>query len=239
MRGVHTLSRITRDDILDLYHLFPFERHPLWLSIIAGELSLEQILLAEQQHYIRSNIGRHFRKKAMEDAREVSQRAHLLLYETYKEECTDDETGPSHVELIKRLLTRGGIDETVLDTVPATPGNSAAIALYKDIGERGPLHHMIGAGAVEYFYSDLSPKIYDAYTKIYGMDGEQAETYRIHGPMDREHAERALSLIDDPLVLNDSSEILRAVRDAFVATSLHYDGMLQAARNNTQYWSGR
>ncbi|MCJ2054456.1 iron-containing redox enzyme family protein [Methylobacterium sp. J-070] len=175
----------------------------------------------------------------MEEAREISHRAYLLLSETYKEECTDDESGPSHVDLIKRLLVRGGVDPTTLDQTPMTPGNSAAIALYKEIGDRGPLYHMIGAGAVEYYYSELSPKIFEAYTTIYGMDSDQAETYQLHGPMDKEHAERALSLVDDPLVYNDAGEVLRAVRDAFVATSLHYDGMLQAATGTIQYWSGR
>jgi hypothetical protein len=29
------------------------------------------------------------------------------------------------------------------------------------------------------------------------------------------------------------------VRDAFVATSLHYDGMLQAATGEISYWNGR
>ena len=52
---------------------------------------------------------------------------------------------------------------------------------------------MIGAGAVEYYYSALSPRIFGAYTQLYPITEYQAETYRIHGPMDREHAERALS----------------------------------------------
>jgi len=35
------------------------------------------------------------------------------------------------------------------------------------------------------------------------------------------------------------NEIELSVRDAFVATSLHYDGMLQAATGLMTYWSGR
>lgn len=98
---------------------------------------------------------------------------------------------------------------------------------------------MLGAGSVEYFYCQLSPKIFEAYTKNYGMTPEQAETYLIHGPMDAEHAERAFSIIDNAIELHGWEVIRLAVRDAFVATSLHYDGMLQAATGNNLYWDGR
>jgi hypothetical protein len=57
--------------------------------------------------------------------------------------------------------------------------------------------------------------------------------------MDREHAERALAILDESVVIANAGAIDLAVRDAFVATSLHYDGMLQAALGNTEYWSGR
>jgi pyrroloquinoline quinone (PQQ) biosynthesis protein C len=155
-----------------------------------------------------------------------------------QEECTEDETGPSHVDLIKRFLLIGGMSEGDIAAATPTPGNSAAIAMYKDITDRGPLHHMIGAGAVEYFYSGLSPKIFEAYVGRYGFTEEQAETYRIHGPMDRVHAQRALEILEEAAVQQQAGSIALAVRDAFVATSLHYDGMLQAALGNSKYWDG-
>jgi hypothetical protein len=61
---------------------------------------------------------------------------------------------------------------------------------------------MLGAGAVEHFYCRLSPKIFYAYTTHYGMSEEQAETYRLHGTMDHEHAERAFAVLDDAIVLH-------------------------------------
>lgn len=233
------MPRLTREIVLDCYHSFPFENHPLWVSIIKGQLSYDQILRAEQQHFIRSNVGRFIREKAARESEFVSISAHKLLMETYREECTEDDSGPSHVDLIRRLLRVGGISDADIDKAEPTPGNIASIAIYKSIGDRGPLHHMIGAGAVEYYYSLLSPKIYHAYIEHYHMTPEQAETYRIHGPMDMEHAERALSIIDEETVQNNSLEIKNAVRDAFVATSLHYDGMLQAALGTSDYWNGK
>ena len=233
------MSNLTREEVLAFYNLMPFEHHPLWKMVLAGELTSEQVLAAEEQHFIRSNVGRHFRRRAAEEARSVSDLAYKLLSETYSEECLDDDTGPSHVELIKRLLLIGGLSEERLAGAIPTAGNAAAIALYKDIGERGPLHHMIGAGAVEYYYSQLSPKILGAYKAYYGMSDYQAETYAIHGPMDREHAERALAVLDEQAVSEQADSIRIAVRDAFFATSLHYDGMLQAALGRTTYWSGQ
>jgi pyrroloquinoline quinone (PQQ) biosynthesis protein C len=136
--------------------------------ILTRRLSKEQIVAAEVQHYIRSNIGRHFRERAAREAASVSPRAHELLMETYKEECTADETGPSHVDLIRRLVLENGVSEDQLNNARSTPGNIAAIAIYKDITDRGPMHHMVGAGAVEFYYSALSPKIFEVYTEHYG-----------------------------------------------------------------------
>ena len=153
--------------MLGYYDAFPFERHPLWQMVLSGGLTAAQVMRAETQHFIRSNVGRDSRKRAAEQAANVSQRAHKLLMETYKEEYTEDETGPSHVDLIKRFLLIGGMYEGDIAAATPTPGNSAAIAMYKDITDRGPLHHMIGAGAVEYFYSGLSPKIFEAYVGRY------------------------------------------------------------------------
>ena len=97
---------------------------------------------------------------------------------------------------------------------------------------------MLGAGAVEYYYCQLSPQIYKAYTEGYGMSDGQAETYRIHGPMDATHAERAFAILDEAVALHGRPAVVASVRDAFVATSLHYDGMLQAATDRLHYWSG-
>jgi pyrroloquinoline quinone (PQQ) biosynthesis protein C len=181
--------------ILSFYEEFPSERHPLWMAVLGGKLTLEQILRAETQHFLRSVAGARFRLTAAEQAKSVSAKAHELLMETYKEECTHDETGPSHADLIKRFLLIGDITEEQLANAIPTPANAAAIALYKDISDRGPIHHMLGAGAVEYFYSALSPKIFEAYTTKYAISADQAHTYLLHGPMDRIHAERALSIM--------------------------------------------
>jgi hypothetical protein len=133
----------------------------------------------------------------------------------------------------------GGCTVTELAEAKATPGNAAAIALYRDISARGAGCHMLGAGAVEYYYCRLSPQIYAAYLDRYDMTAEQAETYRLHGPMDAAHAERAFAVLDEAARLHGWDSIVSSVRDAFVATSLHYDGMLQAATQSNTYWDGK
>jgi pyrroloquinoline quinone (PQQ) biosynthesis protein C len=224
--------------LLSQYDLFPFHSHPLWVAVLNGDLSLEQVLKAEVQHWIRTRAGRVLREDALGSARAISPAIFEQLLETYLEECTDT-TGPNHLALIERLVTTGGYTTEQLELMEPTPGNSAAIALYRDISARGAGCHMLGAGAVEHFYCELSPRIFDAYVRIYGMTKEQAYTYHLHGPMDKTHAERAFAVIDEAARLHGWETVLTSVRDAFVATSLHYDGMLQAATGESRYWDGR
>jgi len=230
---------MNKDRLLSLYDLLPFEHHPLWVNIRTGNLSIQQVLLAETQHWLRSKSGRPLRKEAMEAAEGISERIFQELLKTYFEECTHDSTGPSHLDLIQRLLTDGGVEVADLECAIPTPGNSAAIALYRDISSRGAGCHMIGAGVVEHFYSRLCPPIFEAYTGHYKMTPAQAETYRIHGPMDAEHADRAFAVLDEIVKIHGDQAVEQCVRDAFVATSLHYDGMLHAATGELSYWNGK
>ena len=227
-----------RKHLLSLYDLLPFHEHPLWKAVLGLDLSIEQILRAEIQHYLRTKAGQIIRLASVENARSLSPKLWEAILETYLEECTGEKSGPNHLDLIKRLLTIGGVSNEVLSKAVPTIGNAASIALYKDISERGAGCHMLGTGAVEHYYSRLSPKIYKTYTEHYRMTPEQAETYRIHGPMDAEHASRAFTVLEEAIRLHGWSTVERSVRDAFVATSLHYDGMLQAAIGGIRYWDG-
>jgi pyrroloquinoline quinone (PQQ) biosynthesis protein C len=227
-----------RSKILSIYDLLPFREHPLWQAILRHELTLSQVLQAEIQHYLRTKAGQALRRESALNAPPGTPGIFEAAVSNYLEEVAPNQPHPSHLDLIKRLLLSGGIPATELDKAALTAGNAAAIALYRDIANRGPACHLIGAGAVEFYYSKLAPDIYDAYTSHYGMDSSQAETYHIHGPMDAEHAERALSVLDEGIELHGWHAIETSVRDAFVATSLHYDGMLQAALNRITYWDG-
>jgi pyrroloquinoline quinone (PQQ) biosynthesis protein C len=228
-----------RLELLALYELYPFHSHPMWKSVIEGTLSKDQVIAAEIQHCIRTKAGRPLRENAVRTAKNLNENLFKMLVQTYLEECTHDETGPSHLELIERLVLMAGVGRTTLDNAKPTPGNSAAIALYRDIAERGAGCHMLGAGAVEFYYSQLSPRIFEAYTHHYRMSEEQAITYKLHGTMDNTHAERAFAVLDEVIDLHGWQTVHASVRDAFIATSLHYDGMYQAATGTGQYWSGR
>jgi len=229
-----------RDKLLELYDLFPFQHHPLWLAIQKKQLSYSQVITAEVQHCIRTRAGRVLRENAMKTAERLSPALFERLAETYLEECTTNErSGPSHLELIQRLVVDGGKTLADLESAEPTPGNIAAISLYRDIAFRGAGCHLIGAGAVEHYYCQLSPRIFEAYTKLYGMSDFQARTYELHGPMDQDHADRAFSVLDEAVALHGWKAMEQSVRDAFVATSLHYDGMLQAATGMNSYWDGR
>lgn len=222
-----------------MYDLLPFREHPLWQSVLRHDLTLDQILQAEKQHYLCTKAGQVLRREAALNAPPGSKSIFEAAVSNYLEEVAPDQSHPSHLDLIKRLLVSGGIRPTQLDRTRPTPGNAAAMALYRDIANRGAACHLIGAGAVEYHYARLAPDIYEAYTSHYGMTPRQAETYRIHGPVDAVHAKRALDVLEDAISLLSWPIIEMSVRDAFVAASLHYDGMLQAALGRITYWNGK
>lgn len=226
-------------ELLKIYESFPFHYHPMWVAVKEGTLNKEQVLKAETQHYLRTKAGQRLRKEAMEKCLAVSNKLWEAIIETYLEECTEDDGTPTHLDLIKRFLFEGGYCENDLSNTTNSPGNIAAIALYKDISDRGAGCHIIGAGMVEYYYAQLSPSIFNAYTSIYGFSEFGAETYKIHGTMDEMHAARAFEVVDEAIRIYGYSLIESSVRDAFVATSLHYDGMLQAATGNYNYWNGK
>lgn len=224
--------------LLKLYELLPFHDHPLWVAVMRGDLSLEQVIEAERQHFLRTRSSQGLRRAAMTQAQSQNEAIWKALLSIYIEECTS-ERGTSHLELITRLCVAGGISQQELEATRPTPANNAAIALYRDIATRGAACHLLGAGAVEHFYCQLSPKIFDAYTRRYRMSPEQAETYSVHGPMDREHADRSFAVLDVAVDLIGWETVEVSVRDAFVATSLHYDGMFHAATGRLSYWDGR
>ena len=227
-----------RGKILSFYDLLPFRDHPLWQAVLSHELTLNQVLKAEVQHYLRTKAGQALRQESALNAPPSTPGIFEAALSNYLEEVAPNQLYPSHLDLIKRLIVSGGIQEIELDNATLTPGNAAAIALYRDIANRGPACHLIGAGAVEFYYSKLAPDIYEAYTSHYGMTPSRAETYQLHGPMDAEHAGRALSVLDEAIELHGWDVIEISARDAFVATSLHYDGMLQAALGKIVYWDG-
>lgn len=226
------------DKILSFYDLLPFHKHPYWQGVINKKLSLKQIIKAEKQHYLRTKAGQILRKNSVQFAPTKSPRIFEAALSNYLEEVAPTDSSPSHLELIKRLLIDAGVSENGLKRTKPTPGNSAAMALYRDIAERGAACHLVGAGAVEHYYSELSPKIFKTYTENYGMSEQQAETYKLHGTMDKDHARRAFEILEEAINLHGWGTIERCVKDAFVATSLHYDGMMQAALNKITYWDG-
>jgi pyrroloquinoline quinone (PQQ) biosynthesis protein C len=225
--------------VLRHYDDLPFHSHPLWLGVQSGTFTTKQILLAEKQHYLRTKAGQILRKNSAEFAPQASPRIFEAALSNYLEEVAPVDGSENHLDMIVNLLIEGGVSRRELKVAKPTPGNSAAIALYRDIAARGTACHLIGAGSVEFYYSELSPKIFEAYTSLYGMSKFQAKTYDVHGPVDKVHAKRSFDVLDEAISIHGWTKIDESVRDAFVATSLHYDGMLQAISKNTVYWDGR
>jgi pyrroloquinoline quinone (PQQ) biosynthesis protein C len=183
-------------------------------------------------------VGRELRKRAVERA-SPGTRTFDQLFQTYLEECVESDTNHSHLGLVERILAAGGLTRDDIRALVPNGPNAAAIALYKDIADRGPACHLVAAGAVEYYYAKLTPGIFEAYCDRYGFSEEDAETYKIHGDMDATHAARAFAALDEAVALHGPCLVLASTRDAFTATSLHYDAMLLAATGDLRYWDGR
>ena len=226
------------EELLSIYGVFPFKSHPLWTSILAHELTGEQVLKAEIQHYLRTKLGQRLRVESAQKAPALGERILEAAVKNYVEEANPDQGQPTHLDLIRRLLLEGGVTSEELEGAEPTPGNTAAMAIYEDIADRGPACHLVGAGIVEHYYAELAPQIFEAYTSHYGMTPQQAETYGIHGSVDAVHAYRALGILDEAIEVAGWPLIKRSVMDAVIATSLHYDGMLQAAVGKNSYWDG-
>lgn len=226
------------EELLACYNALPFIEHPLWRVIRAGALTRDELIRAETQHYVRTRIGRELRRRAVERALPGTLTFDRLL-KTYLEECVESDTNRSHLGLVERILLAGGLTQHDIESLVPNGPNAAAIALYKDIADRGPACHLVAAGAVEHYYAKLTPEIFEAYRSKYGFSDEEAETYRIHGDMDATHAERAFSALEEAVDLYGPRVVLASVRDAFTATSLHYDAMLVAATGELRYWDGR
>ncbi len=109
--------------LLDMYDLFPFHKHPLWKAIMNGELSRQQIILAESQHFLRTKAGQILRKEAMEQCVGLSMKLWESIVETYMEECTDNDGTPNHLDMIVRFLKEGGYND--FEIVKNTPGKIA------------------------------------------------------------------------------------------------------------------
>jgi len=227
-----------RQELLAIYDLLPIKEHPFWVGVKRHELSFEQIILGETQHYVRTKAGQALRREAVEHHPSHSGLIFEAALQNYLEEVVPDKSQPSHLDLIKNLLVSTGLTTEELDKVEPTPGNAAAMALYREIASHGSACHLVGAGIVEYYYAQLAPEIYEAYTTYYRMSHHQAETYGIHGVEDVNHSTRALNAVDEAVSMVGWPLLKSSVRDAFVATSLHYDGMLQAALGRIIYWDG-
>lgn len=151
-------TRDRHDELLRLYELLPFHHPPLWRGIRSGVLTYEQVIRAELQHCLRTAAGQVLRREALTMAKALSPRIFERLLETYLEECTHDASGPSHLDLIQRLVRQFGVSDAEIMSTPPTPGNAAAMALYREITRRGAGCHMLVPVPLSTFIVDSRQK---------------------------------------------------------------------------------
>jgi hypothetical protein len=62
-----------------MYDLFPFHEHPLWRAVRGGNLSFEQVIKAEAQHWLRTRTGQSLRRAALDAVQQISPAIFQLL----------------------------------------------------------------------------------------------------------------------------------------------------------------
>jgi hypothetical protein len=213
-----------RDRLLSQYDAYPFREHPYWKAIAAGTLLHPQVAAAEQQHVLQ-----------LRAAAECERRPYLGVagehsFTLFLDQYLDALSAPSAAEHLSIIPG---------EAPPPTPATSASIALRADVRARGFAYYAVGFGCVSHFYGEVCGHANRVYRSLYRFSEQQIAYYREHERRERERADQTLAALDELAKGVDLSALELAVRDAMVAASLGFDGMLQAATNSRTYWGGQ
>jgi len=218
----------------------PAREHPWFQGVIAGEFTIEQLVLGEQQHYLRGRLndrifGPILRKAIDEGDPEVAE----IAYDNFDEEVGGAKT---HGDLMYQFLETHGITREQAAAVEPMPGTMAAIAMLTDsIHDMTALEAMAMMSLPELQNGPISAEMYKALREIYGFDHYTAETYSVHSEADIGHGEVQLALLADKVGETPELKpvVLRAMRFGVNAFNFEWDGHFQALSGDEHYhWKG-
>jgi hypothetical protein len=219
------LLEMLRDRLLSQYDAFPFRGHPYWRAIADGALLHPQVVTAEHQHVLQ-----------VRGAAECERRPYLGVagehaFTLFLDQYLDALSSAGAAEQLAKIAAD--------KADPPTPATSASIALRADVRARGFAFYAVGFGCVSHFYAQVCADANQIYRTMYRLSEQQLAYYREHEQRERARADQTLKALDELASSVDLSALELAVRDAMVAASLGFDGMLQAATNSRTYWGGQ
>jgi len=215
-----------RERLLSQYDAFPFRAHPYWRAVADGTLLHPQVAAAEHQHLLQARAAGECERRSYLGV--AGEHAFTLFLDQYLDAL-------SSVDSADQLAV---LSASIQSSTP-TPGTSASVALRADVRARGFAFYAVGFGCVSHFYAEVCANANSAYRSVYRFSDKQLGYYREHERRERARADQMLAALDELAKGLDHEALVVAVRDAVVAASLGFDGMLQAATNSRTYWGGQ
>jgi len=218
----------------------PAIEHPWFQGVITGQFSESQIVLGEQQHYLRGRLNHKIFDVILDKAiAEGDQEIIEVASDNHAEEVGGTKT---HGDLMHQFLEVHGINKTQAAAVEPMPGTMAAISMLTDSIKDMPVLEAIAMMSLpELQNGPVSAAMYRALKDIYHFDDYAIETYSVHSEADVGHGDRQLSLLADKLTARPElkPEILRAMRFGVIAFNFEWDGHYQAATGQKHFhWTG-
>ena len=189
-----------------------FGRHPLWLRIQSGELSIEGLRIFAVQFFLQ--VREFPRAVSALHSRCPDAHERVELAESLYEEETGriSGCGVSHPELFIRFGVALGLErDAMLDGVPL-PGTAALIDWFERSTRE--LSFLEGAAAINLAAEGQVPGAFAPLARSlethYGLDREQVAFWDVHEEADREHSD-----VGDHIVVRSADS--DAVRTAVLA----------------------
>src|SRR3569623_2000591 len=204
-----------RARLLSQYDAVPCRSQPKRRAIANGTLLHPQVAAAEHQHLLQARAAGECERRSYLGV--AGEHAFTLFLDQYLDAL-------SSVDSADQLAV---LSASIQSSTP-TPGTSASVALRADVRARGFA-----------FYAEVCANANSAYRSVYRFSDKQLGYYREHERRERARADQMLAALDELAKGLDHEALVVAVRDAVVAASLGFDGMLQAATNSRTYWGGQ
>lgn len=216
----------------------PTMQHPWFQGLINGELTDQQILAGEQQHYLRGRLNGKIFGAILEAATRESDEEVLAIAEAnYQEEMGGPKT---HGDLMFQFLEAHGMTQEEAAATEPMPGTMAAISMLTDsVRNMSALEGLAMMTLPERQNADVSAAVYEALKDRYS--DYAIATYKVHATVDVEHGDTQLDLLAHKVMADPSikPQILRAIKFGLIAFKLEWDGHQQAATGNEYFhWAG-
>ncbi len=210
-----------------------FANSPWFKAIFNGDLTKEQIIRGEIQHYLRVRSNSRFLGNLVASAEEQwDHKTFEIARENYKDEMCEKR---SHSDLMYAILKDAGITKEDVRKVKQTPGTIAALSMLRSASTIfSPVAQLAIFALPELQYGGrdgMAARMYNVLTEKYGFSHEAAITYHVHEFADAVHGPKQINHIikrveEEPEL---EAEVLFALEYGLIAFNYAWDGSYQAA----------